>query len=148
MFSFRTGLNNFSPFKLLVCCSSHDLKNQPFNDQTGFDYLKTKLVRYSVPSVYKIVMRPLCLVESHIHTLGGGGREMTAMRQLCLVESHIRRRPLQCGRALCLRHSHSVTSPAVVLCYRKRIHMSLLPVFHWKRDLLRLICITMLLRPA
>ena len=35
--------------ELLVCYSSHDLNNEPFNEQTILDHLNTKLVRYSDP---------------------------------------------------------------------------------------------------
>ena len=35
------------------------------------------------------------------------------------------------GALFCLHHSHSETSPSVVLWYQKRIYTVPLPVFHW-----------------
>ena len=35
--------------RLLVCYSSHDLDNKPFNDPTGLDHTNTKLVFYLNP---------------------------------------------------------------------------------------------------
>ena len=41
-------LNN----KPLVRHSSHDLNDEPFNDQTGLDHSNTKLIHYSDPDCF------------------------------------------------------------------------------------------------
>ena len=50
---------------LLVCYSSHDLNNGPFNYRTGLDHSNTKLVRYPDPHCI-FIKKCACIMRVNI----------------------------------------------------------------------------------
>ena len=59
---------------LLVCYSNHDLNNEPFDEQTILNNLKTKLVHYSDPdgTLKMVNVKTRWKVRMHIYQLGAG----------------------------------------------------------------------------